>query len=275
MDSSLTIPLEHPETMTGSAPPPERRILVIDDEESLRHALGKALRRAGYGVETASTGREGVERLRAARYDAVVTDVKLPDLSGLDVLALLTETSPGTPVIVMTGYGSVGTAMEAMRRGARDFLQKPFDTVDLVRVLERELAKPPVPTDARSGDARLRAQVERRFAPEGYANVESELRRPAPPPAGETAAGPDVPPPLPGEAAMPRAAEDPLALREAQRRFEIRYVEDLLARTGGNVAAAARLAGISRPNFHKKLKTLGVDPARFKRAHRRGKSAGL
>lgn len=73
---------------------------------------------------------------------------------------------------------------------------------------------------------------------------------------------------------MPSAAEDPLRLEEARRRFEVRYVEDLLARTGGNIAAAARLAGISRPNFHKKLKTLGVDPQRFKRAHRRGKSAG-
>ena len=70
-------------------------------------------------------------------------------------------------------------------------------------------------------------------------------------------------------------SSEPLALREAQRRFEVRYVEDLLARTGGNVAAAARLAGISRPNFHKKLKSLGVDPQRFKNAHRRGRSAGL
>jgi two-component system response regulator GlrR len=69
-------------------------------------------------------------------------------------------------------------------------------------------------------------------------------------------------------------AAPPLPLREAQQGFEVRYVEDLLARTGGNVAAAARLAGISRPNFHKKCKALGVDPARFKQAHRRGRSAG-
>ena len=74
---------------------------------------------------------------------------------------------------------------------------------------------------------------------------------------------------------MPSASAEPMALREAQRRFEVRYVEDLLARTGGNVAAAARLAAISRPNFHKKLKTLGVDPQRYKAAHRRGKAAGL
>src|SRR5947207_3144326 len=98
-----------------------RRILVIDDEESLRHALTKTLRRAGYVVETAATGREGVDRLRSAGpmgHDLVLTDVRLPDLSGLDVVALLTETSPGTPVVVMTAYGNVETALEAMKRGA-------------------------------------------------------------------------------------------------------------------------------------------------------------
>src|SRR5207247_11435953 len=104
--------------------------------------------------------------------------------------------------------------------------------------------------------------------------VGGEKRREPPPGRGGagTAAEAERPP---GESALPRAADDPVGLRHAQRRFEVRYVEDLLARTGGNVAAAARLAGISRPNMHKKLKVLGVDPARFKRAHRRGKSAGL
>lgn len=265
-----------------------RRVLVIDDEESLRHALGKALKRAGYVVETAATGREGVERLRSTSFDAVVTDVRLPDLSGLDVVALLTETRPTVPVLVMTAFGSVETALEAMKRGARDFVTKPFETAALLALLEREIGRA-----AGGEDARLRVQVERRFAPAAYSRVESEIRRegagpgapagPASREAGSPAAAAASPAPspappsdaVPGEAGLPRAGEEPLELRDAQRRFEIRYVEDLLARTGGNVAAAARLAGISRPNFHKKLKVLGVDPARFKRAHRRGKSAGL
>ena len=67
----------------------------------------------------------------------------------------------------------------------------------------------------------------------------------------------------------------PLPLREAVQRFEVAYVRDLLARTGGNVAAAARLAGISRPNFHKKLRVLDVDAERFKQAARRGKLRDL
>jgi DNA-binding NtrC family response regulator len=227
-------------------------VLVIDDEESLRHALAKALRREGYVVETAATGGEGVDRFAKGAFDAVLTDVRLPDLSGLDVLALCTETKPGVPVVVMTGFGTVESALEAMRRGARDFVRKPFRTEDVLAVLEKALDTP-----SAEGAARLRVRVERRFSPEGFARVDDALRRiPAP-----DAAGPSA------------ASDEPLSLRDATRRFEVRYVEDLLARTHGNVAAAARLAGISRPNFHRKLRALGVDARRFKRAHRRGRDA--
>jgi DNA-binding NtrC family response regulator len=235
------------------APPPRARsVLVIDDEESLRHSLAKALRRSGYVVETAATGGEGVDRFSKGSFDAVLTDVRLPDLSGLDVLALCTETKPGVPVIVMTGFGTVESALEAMRRGARDFVRKPFKAEEVLDVLDAALSAPTEGDDA----ARLRVRVERQFAPEGYAKVDDALRR------------------MPGEGgAAGGAADEPLSLRDATRRFEVRYVEDLLARTRGNVAAAARLAGISRPNFHRKLRALGVDARRFKRAHRRGRDA--
>jgi DNA-binding NtrC family response regulator len=235
-------------------------VLVIDDEESIRYSLAKGLRREGFVVETAATGREGVDRFASGGFDAVLTDVRLPDLSGLDIVALCTEVDPAVPVVVMTGYGSVDGALETMRRGGRDYVQKPFQLSDVVATLRRAMAERQGEREAR----RLRARVERRFSPTGYAQVESELKRlPATP--EEAAAEAE---------GMPAAGAGPLALRDAQRKFEVRYVEDLLSRTGGNVAAAARLASISRPNFHKKLKALGVDPARFKRAHRRGKSAG-
>jgi len=233
-----------------AVPTRARSILVIDDEESLRHALGRALRREGYLVETAATGREGVDRFANGSFDAVLTDVRLPDLSGLDVLAFCTETKPDVPVVVMTGYGTIESAMEAMRRGARDFVRKPFRNEDVLQVLATTLEERRGPEDAR-----LRARLERRFAPGGYTRVEETLRR------------------VPGDAPASAASDEPLPLRDATRRFEVRYVEDLLARTRGNVAAAARLAGISRPNFHRKLRALGVDARRFKRAHRRGSGA--
>lgn len=262
-------------------PPPRRegrRLLLIDDEESLRYAVAKSLKKAGFVVDTAATGREGVDKLRRGGFDAVVTDMKLPDLSGLDVVAVCTEVDPDLPVLVISGFGTVDSALEAMRRGARNFVEKPFDVARLVEMLEREIAG----ADASRESRALRAKVERRFAPDRYASIEGELRRAGGGGGGgggdgsDRAAGPASVAEASSDAAgIVRPAEEPMGLRDAQRKFELRYVEDLLVRTGGNVAAAARLAGISRPNFHKKLKSLGVDPERFKSAHRRGRSAGL
>ncbi len=254
-------PLPSPAPLREDAPG-RPRVLVIDDEFSLRHALARGLRRAGYETVEAATGREGVDAFLGGGFDAVLTDVRLPDLSGLDIAAILTEMDASVPVVVMTGYGTLETALEAMRRGARDYVQKPFVVEDVARVLERAIAERRLARENR----RLRALVERRLAPEGYAAVEAQLARlgeagrPAP-----AAAGPAEKPADP--------AGTPAPLEEARRAFEVRYVEDLLVRTAGNVAAAARLAGISRPNFHKKLRTLGVDAARFKEAARRGRSA--
>jgi DNA-binding NtrC family response regulator len=171
-------------------------------------------------------------------------------------------------VVLMTGYGSMDAALEAMRRGARDFVQKPFVVEDLVRLLDRALSEQRLHRENR----RLRALVERRFSPDEFETVEAELE------ALGVAGADDEPDPQ--EGAVPHddvLGEDgePLPLRDAHRHFEVHYVEELLARTGGNIAAAARLAGISRPNFHKKLKLLGVDAGRFKQAARRGRVSDL
>ena len=239
---------------------PRGRILVIDDEESLRHAIGKSLVRAGFEAIEAATGRAGVDHFAEGAIDAVLTDMRLPDIDGLDLVAIFTQMAPEIPVVVMTGYGSMDTALEAMRRGARDFVQKPFVVEDVIRLLERGLNERQLSRENR----RLRALVERRFADSGFEKVDEELRALGHAEGGE---------PEPKEDTSVNGG--PMPLREAHRRFEVQYVEELLARTGGNVAAAARLAGISRPNFHKKLKTLGIDAGRFKTAARRGRTTDL
>jgi DNA-binding NtrC family response regulator len=247
------------------------RILVIDDEESLRLALTKGLVRLGYEAEAVATGKEGVDRFTTGGFDAVLTDVRLPDLSGLDVVAVLTEMDADVPVVVMTGYGTVDTALEALRRGAKDYVQKPFSVDEVGRVVARAIEERRLSHENR----RLRALVERRFAQGGYEQVEAELATRRPP---DTANGAKPAAAVGSARGLQNAtgeAEGPIPLREAQRRFEVRYVADLLARTGGNIAAAARLAGISRPNFHKKLRSLGVDPSGFKQAARRGRIAQL
>ena len=248
-----------------SQTPARGRVLVIDDEESMRHAVSKGLQRAGFATLEAATGREGVDRFTDGEVDAVLTDMRLPDIDGLDLVAMFMQMAPEIPVIVMTGYGSMETALEAMRRGARDFVQKPFVVDDLVRLLERALGEQRLTLENR----RLRSIVERKFSPEEFQKVEEELEA--------LGVHPDEGP-IDQPTTDPRPASDngePMALRDAHRNFEIQYVEDLLARTGGNIAAAARLAGISRPNFHKKLKTLGIDAGRFKTAARRGRTSDL
>lgn len=246
--------------------PARARVLVIDDELSLRHALARGLRRADFETVEAATGKEGVDAFLEGGFDAVLTDVRLPDLSGLDIASILTEMDASIPVVVMTGYGTLDTALEAMRRGARDYVQKPFVVEEVARVLKRAIAERRLSRENR----RLRALVERRLAPENYAHVEEHLARLGDP------SGPDRTMVRTAGASPDGsgAGDEPLPLEDARRGFEVHYVEDLLSRTGGNVAAAARLAGISRPNFHKKLRTLGVDAGRFKEAARRGRTAG-
>jgi len=111
------------------------RLLVVEDRESLRRMLTQALRQEDYDVEEAVDGRQAVERLESEAFDLVLTDLKLPLASGLDVLRAARRIDPSLPVVVMTAYGTVETAVEAMKSGAMDFLEKPIEIDDLYRVV--------------------------------------------------------------------------------------------------------------------------------------------
>ncbi len=114
-------------------------ILVIDDKGSMREMLSASLTADGHEVDAADSGQAGVERSKRKQYDVVLTDLKMPDLSGLDVLSQVKESNPAAAVIMMTAYGTIETAVEAMKRGAFDFLQKPFDSDHLQVLIERAL----------------------------------------------------------------------------------------------------------------------------------------
>ncbi len=102
------------------------KILVIDDEKAIRWSLGEALKNQGYEVEDAENGTDGVNKFMEDPADLVILDLKLPDKSGIEVLKTLRAEEPGLPVIMMTAYGEVETAVEAIKNGAYDFLLKPF-----------------------------------------------------------------------------------------------------------------------------------------------------
>ncbi len=120
---------------------PTGRILIVEDRDSLRRMLERALAQEGYEVASAADAQEGVRRAGESAWDLVVTDLKLPDGSGIDVLAASRRAAPHTPVIVLTGYGSVATAVEAMKLGAFDFLEKPVAIDDLYRLIERAIGE--------------------------------------------------------------------------------------------------------------------------------------
>ena len=102
------------------------RVLIIDDEKTIRWSLGEALRNLGYDVAVAENGKSGIKSFREDQADVVILDLKLPDASGIEVLKTLRTEDGELPVIMMTAYGEVETAVEAIKNGAYDFLLKPF-----------------------------------------------------------------------------------------------------------------------------------------------------
>jgi two-component system response regulator HydG len=102
------------------------RILVIDDDQGVRESMERMLRGAGYTVQSAETGEEGLTLARGNAFDVILSDMRMPGISGIDVLQRLREQRVDSAFIVMTGFGTVDTAVEAMKLGAVDFVQKPF-----------------------------------------------------------------------------------------------------------------------------------------------------
>jgi len=117
------------------------RILVVDDEKDIRDGSERVLNRCGYRVETVSSGDRGLQAITAEPADIVLLDLKMPGMDGLEVLARIREAFPGTLVIIITGFATVDTAIEAMKRGAYDFIPKPFDPDQLRIVVARAVER--------------------------------------------------------------------------------------------------------------------------------------
>jgi two-component system response regulator AtoC len=122
-----------------------KRVLVVDDEENIRLVLETLLKRTGYQVETAHSGEQALSRIDAFGPDVVITDVRMPKMGGLDLLTTLRAKNNPATVIVMSAYGNVDAAIEAMKAGAYDYIQKPFKPDEVVLALrkaeERELLR--------------------------------------------------------------------------------------------------------------------------------------
>jgi DNA-binding NtrC family response regulator len=117
------------------------RILIVDDEVNARTALAELLREEGYHVETAADGFKALPKLEEEEPDLVLTDLKMPGLDGLELMAKVRERDPECVVVLMTAFGAVETAVKAMRQGASDYITKPVNMEELVLVLARELER--------------------------------------------------------------------------------------------------------------------------------------
>ncbi|MGZ5190185.1 MAG: sigma-54-dependent transcriptional regulator, partial [Flavisolibacter sp.] len=102
-------------------------ILIIDDEKAIRKTLTEILTFEGYKMEEAADGEEGLKKFKDKSYDVVLCDIKMPKIDGLDFLQKAVETNPDVPIIMISGHGNIETAVEAVKKGAYDFIQKPPD----------------------------------------------------------------------------------------------------------------------------------------------------
>ncbi|MGH7235661.1 MAG: sigma-54-dependent transcriptional regulator [Nitrospiraceae bacterium] len=148
------------------------RLLIIEDEERMRRLFELVLKQEGYDLLLASTGEQGIRTLRdVADLDLIVTDLQLGKQSGLDVLEAAKQALPDVPVLIITGYGTVKSAVEAMKKGAYDYISKPVDNEELKIVLARALQVRRLSQDNRA----LRAGLHERFGFNRIVTVSSKM----------------------------------------------------------------------------------------------------
>jgi len=119
----------------------QRKVLIVDDEETIRELLKQTLEEVGYSVITATNGLEALEQVSLLEVNVVLLDIKMPGMSGMEVLAKLTADWPETCVIMVTGVADMQTAIEAMKLGAYDYLVKPLNLDDVVVKIQRAIEK--------------------------------------------------------------------------------------------------------------------------------------
>ncbi|AHW59772.1 DNA-binding transcriptional response regulator, NtrC family, contains REC, AAA-type ATPase, and a Fis-type DNA-binding domains [Draconibacterium orientale] len=135
------------------------KILVIDDERSIRNTLKDILEYEKYEVDLAEDGTKGIEKIRSAEYDIVLCDIKMPGLDGIEVLERLVVLAPDTPVVMISGHGNIDTAVDSIKKGAFDYIEKPLDLNRLLITIRNAMDKSTLVTETRI----LKKKVNKKF----------------------------------------------------------------------------------------------------------------
>jgi two-component system response regulator AtoC len=149
-----------------------RRILVVDDEENFRHILSVILKKERYEVETASNGEEALQRISNATFDQVLCDIRMPGMDGLDFLKEVRKTEADANVIMMSAYGTLDTAVEAMKLGAYDYISKPFKPDEIILTLKKAEER----EHLRKENELLRKEVKREYSFENIVSKNEKMQ---------------------------------------------------------------------------------------------------
>ncbi|HYK92086.1 MAG TPA: ATP-binding protein [Acidobacteriota bacterium] len=142
--------------------PQNNLVMVIDDDEIMRLSCEQILKKVGYRVETFGNGHEGIERLKIVRPPLLVVDIKMPELDGFEVIKIVRKIDPDLVIVVITGYATIETAVDAMKAGAYDFLPKPFTPSELRLIIDRGFERWRLTKEAQLL-RRQKEEVERKF----------------------------------------------------------------------------------------------------------------
>ncbi len=209
-------------------------ILVVDDEGAIRYSITKTLQRVGYHVEAAASGEEALEMMKNQDYDVVLTDIRMPGLTGVELLSKIKEQAPDAVVILLTGYASLETAIESLRLGAHDYLVKPSSSQDIRNSVAKGIERAQNLRNRRALLRSIRENVEQLTGEQ--IEIEKVEARPAKQPAGST---PVVTP-------VTTMTIGPLTTTPAATRFPSATSQSTDA-TDSTVLYLARIAGASCP----------------------------
>jgi len=150
-----------------------KRILIVDDEESFRNVLTVILRKEGYEVEGATNGEEGLNKISSAAFDHVLCDIRMPQMDGLEFLRESQKAGAEVPVIMMSAYGTVDTAIEAMKLGAYDYISKPFKPDEIILALKKAEERERL----RKENELLRRQVKKEYSFENIVSKNDKMNK--------------------------------------------------------------------------------------------------